>query len=169
MRFHLRSLTLIAALCLAAACASSPQPPPAAASVDAISWPVTRPKGVPRARLELRRVTDDAEASISTQDADGSPLRLAKEPILTSRDLARVEVTLEYDLEHYAVTLFFEPRGARRLAAATRDRLGARLAVMVDGEVLFAPQIQAVLGESAMISSGFDRAAATRLAERLAP
>ncbi len=123
-----------------------------------------------RAKLELRLVTtDDAGPSISARDVDGSPLRLAKTPVLTSRDLARVEVTLEYDLEHYAVTLYFEPRAARRLEAATRDRIGSRLAVLVDGQVLFAPRIQAVLGESAMISNRFDRTAATRLAERLAP
>lgn len=168
---NLRALAAFGLLSVALGCASAPSPaPPEATGIDAIVWQVARPAGVEQASLELRLVTTAEEGeSLSALDVDGSTLQLAASPVVTSRDLARVEVALELDLEHYAVTLHFTAQAAERLAELTRNRLGGRLAVLVDGQVLFAPYIQGVLSDSAMIANRFDRAEATRLAERLAP
>lgn len=173
---RLRELAALGALSAALGCASAPAPAPptpatpGAAAGDAVVWQVARPAGLAQAALELRLVETGGEGeSFSALDVDGSTLQLAITPVVTSRDLARVEVAIELDLEHYAVTLHFTPQAAQRLAELTSHRLGGRLAVLVDGQVLFAPYIQGVLSDSAMIANRFDRAAATRLAERLAP
>jgi hypothetical protein len=180
-----RTLALAAALLLVTACASGDStsrtaatPPQASPEtevapvepVEPVVWPVTRPPGVRQAAFALHQVVASGEAgSLLAFDTDGSSLALAPRAVVRSSDIARVELNLEYDLEHYAVTLYFRPEGAERLAAATRERIGSRVAVLVDGEVLFAPVIQALLTDSAMISNSFDRATATQLAERLAP
>jgi len=169
-RQGLPGLAALAALGATLGCASAPKPAPPPAAANAVVWQVERPRGTPRAELEFRLVTTEADSGrLSVLDVDGSKLWLAAGPVVTARDVVRVEVALELDLEHFAVTLHFAPQAAARLAELTRSRLGERLAVLVDGRLLFAPYIQGLLGDSAMISSGYDRATATRLAERLAP
>jgi hypothetical protein len=177
VRFAAQGLPRLAALAILGAmlgCASAPAPSPppatAEADLDAVVWQVERPAGTPRAELAFFLVTTKADGEgLSAFDVDGSTLHLGRPPIVTSRDVARVEVAIELDLEHFAVTLHFTPEAARRLGEVTRARLGQRLAVLVDGQLLFAPYIQGVLSDSAMISSRYDRATAVALAERLAP
>lgn len=103
---------------------------------------------------------------------EGETVYLAGDVIVTERDVTEAHVTLGPDLVHYAVTLHFSEAAAARLERVTTSadgRFDIRLALVVNGQVLAAPRVMSRLSDSAMLSGQYTRAAATRLAEQLAP
>jgi SecD/SecF fusion protein len=63
------------------------------------------------------------------------------------------------------VTFTFDPAGAARFGDVTRDNVGRRLAIIVDGKVMSAPVIrEPILGGRGQISGGFTRESAQDLA-----
>lgn len=142
---------------------SSPTPEP-------VVWSVQRPASVQRASLEFRVVREQKmEGDLEIAGRDGEPLILSKDAVLTATDVVQVEVALEPDLVHYAVTLHFTPEAAQRFHKVTTDNVGKRLAILVNGQVWEVPFIRFPLDSSVMISSNYSRAAATEMAEQLAP
>ena len=56
---------------------------------------------------------------------------------------------------------------ARRFETATRENLGRRMAILLDGEVISAPVIEGVIADQGVIHGGFDVAAADDLSLKL--
>lgn len=175
MRFctKLKTISFLGLLLLGApALATAPEAP--AATIPAIDEPlflaVQRPAETRRASLEVRLVSAETKRGVQeVAGLDGKPLYLEKESVLRASDVARVEVVPEPDLKHWAVTLHFSAKGAKRLHAATAKNLGRQLAVLVDGKVWFVAVIPFPLDASMMISQGYTRAEAITHAEPLAP
>lgn len=69
--------------------------------------------------------------------------------------------------DEYCVSVRFDSSGMKRLASLTRGNLNNRLAILVDGKVLCAPVLKAVLSRDAIISGKFTREQADKLAEAL--
>ncbi|MEO8670473.1 MAG: hypothetical protein ABI411_04095 [Tahibacter sp.] len=160
------------------ACLVAPQSPAAAtapsgdqpdAAHEPLIWTVQRPAVTPRARLEFHRVVG-AERGDAQEiaDRDGSPLHIDRQLILSESYVTLVQVGIEYDLVHYAVTLTFNAKAARRMADITSER-NVRIAVLIDGRLLYAPIARVPLSSGIMLSYHYDRSEAIALAARLAP
>lgn len=164
------ALLLLAGVAAGAQDAPAPAPTPEPIEVDVL---VRRPEGVDRAKLELRRVVADGkDGARQAVTADGETVYLAGDVILTERDVTEAHVTLEPNLVQYAITLYFSEAAAARLEKATSSSDGTfdmRLAILLNEQVLAAPHVMSRLTDTAMLSGHYTRAAATRLAEQLAP
>jgi hypothetical protein len=135
---------------------------------EPVVWRISRPPSVTRATLEFRAVVDrDEGGPRGVTDGNRKVVHLSREAILTVQDITRVEVSLQPDQEHHAVTLHFTPRAAKRLHDATSpsDR---RIAVLVDGYVwtIVTPVIPL---ESSAMFGNHDFLTARWVAARLAP
>jgi hypothetical protein len=71
---------------------------------------------------------------------------------------------------HPSVDFVLTPAGQARVAAVTRANVGRRMALLVDGKVLWAPRIRAeITGGAGRINGRFTREEADALARTLAP
>jgi len=170
---HFSTSAVLPLLLLACGAAGAQEAPPPAPTPDPVDVLVRRPEGVDRARLELRRVVPEGkDGAHQAVTPEGETIYLASDAIVTERDVTEAHVTLEPNLVQYAVTLHFSQAAATRLEHATSSSdgsFGMRLAILVNGQVLAAPTVMSRLSDSAMFSAHYTRAAATRLAEQLAP
>jgi preprotein translocase subunit SecD len=58
--------------------------------------------------------------------------------------------------------------GAERLRRFSAGHRGRPVAILIDGTVVMAPVVRSAMGDSAVISGGFTREEATRIAEGMA-
>ncbi len=128
------------------------------------------------ARLEFRLVSDDL--NLMEKIRGGAPselyeivphekedLLLEKKPVLTGDAL--VTASTSFDASRFNepfVSLEFNPQGARDFSRITRDNVGKRLAIVLDGKVQSAPVIQERIPSGrAQITGHFNVADATDL------
>ncbi|MFI5912595.1 SecDF P1 head subdomain-containing protein [Dactylosporangium sp. NPDC051541] len=86
---------------------------------------------------------------------------------LTAADLAGAKAAASPATGQWTVTLHFTTAGQQRWTDLTRDTVGRQLAILVDGGVVSAPEIQAVITGDAEISGGFSAGSARSLAANL--
>ena len=66
------------------------------------------------------------------------------------------------------VEITFTDEGSRRLTEMTRQNIGKRLAIIIDGIVISAPKIEAEISEGkALISARFSKAEANAIADKI--
>lgn len=163
-RIDCRVPVLLAAALMSASCGAPGD------ETDLRPWPVTRPANGSRSSFELRLAVESPQPGGLTLTApDGATLYLAADPVVTQSDIERTEVGRSIHPPYYVAYIHFTPTAAARLGAFTREHIGARLAIVVDGKILLAPTIVAEFGPWARIQGTFSREEMTRLAERLAP
>ena len=104
----------------------------------------------------------------ATSPHRGEPIYLAAEPLATSADVVVAE-TIDDSVGQPAVQITFTDDAATRLGKATDEHRGEPLAILVHGKVVTAPIVEERIGNKAMIHGRFDRVAAKRLADMLAP
>jgi preprotein translocase subunit SecD len=124
-----------------------------------------------RKPLELARVVETvpdasaASASPSAPSATGSPLPgpdgemlTLEPPFLTIERLEDAKIHFqEYD-GHWGIELALTDDDARTFGDWTREHVGERAAVVSNGRVIFAPQIQsAIEGGEIVIAAQYDR------------
>lgn len=82
-------------------------------------------------------------------------------PFITGADVAQARVTYDEYANRPEVMVTFTRDGAERFAAATERSLGAKLAILVDGEVRSAPVVNGVIrgGRVTITMGGSDRQA----------
>ncbi len=123
------------------------------------------------AQLEFRMVSDDpikVKDAIAGTAVPGYVLKSVKkegnEPILLEDKVALSGETVsdarvDFDTRGFGVpyiSLSFNNEGANKFAELTKDNVGRRLAIILDGEVLSAPRInEAILGGHAQITGQF--------------
>lgn len=119
------------------------------------------------AKLSFRLVDDSAKEITTSEtidtplvDADylpseesGKLVPIKKQVIVGGETL--VEASMDYDdYNRPEVKFKFNSAGARKFGEATRDNVGKRLAIVLDGKVISAPVIQsAIMGGSGCITS----------------
>ncbi len=136
------------------------------------------------AQLEFRLVDDDPSRLKSALEGNvpqGFVLKYVKEkerePVLLEDQVAlsgeRIsDARVDFDTQGFGqpyISLTLDNQGAAEFANLTRSNVGRRLAILLDGEVLSAPNIkEAILGGSAQISGQFtlDEASLLSLALR---
>jgi preprotein translocase subunit SecD len=135
------------------------------------------------ARLEFRMVTDPgsydpAEAAQGrppvgsevvpyANPAEGGAAYevLSRQVMISGDQLENAQQEFEQQTGAPVVTIRFNGAGASTFARVTRDGVGRRFAMLVDGEVLSAPVInEPILGGTAQISGGFTVESANNLA-----
>lgn len=74
-----------------------------------------------------------------------------------------------FNKDSFDVSLEFDAQAAKQMRSLTRNFLGRRLGVIVNGELVMAPTIRAEIGERAMITGNFTKAEAQALVDSLEP
>ena len=109
-----------------------------------------------KARLQWSLVANaDEKADVIEADdpaAPGGKLRVLKDALLDETGIATAEVT-KVDGKN-AVSVKMTKEGADRLGRATAANVNRRIAVLLDGRVIFAPVIRSRISEAAMITGG---------------
>lgn len=110
--------------------------------------------------------TQEHEGYDLVADERGEPLYLAPQPFLTDEDIWQANV---YSSEKkHLVLLEFTPAGAQALEWVTRRRVGGRLAVFLDDQLIMSPFIRAPLaGGKVYLDGEFTKRRATEIAEAL--
>lgn len=132
------------------------------------------------AKLEFRLVNDnptDVKSALEGKIPTGFLLKTIKkddnEPVLISTKVALSgdtikDARLDYDSQGFNapyVSLAFNGEGSKTFATLTRENINKRLAIVLDGEVISAPNIQtAILGGQAQITGQFTTEEASILA-----
>lgn len=116
-----------------------------------------------------RGVDPDARAGIGnvilpSADEPGIYYTLDAAPVVTGEQL--VTALPEFDQDGKpAVSFRFDAQGAQAFGAYTRDNVGQLFAIVLDGEVISAPQIRsAIMGGTGIISGSMNIEESTRLA-----
>jgi protein-export membrane protein SecD len=95
----------------------------------------------------------------------GPPLVLWEEAEVTGDMVEAASASLNDDGAGFQINFRFDSRGARRFAEYTRDHVGERFAIVLDGEIISAPVIQTPIpGGSGRITGRFTSEEATRIA-----
>jgi preprotein translocase subunit SecD len=94
----------------------------------------------------------------------GAPIAVLRQAILTGADLKTAKQ--DYDQNNQpAVTIGFNSKGARAFAETTQQNVGKPFAIVLDGVVLSAPNInEPILGGTAIINGSFTAQSAQALA-----
>ena len=125
--------------------------------------------------FEIRRVVEEkdlagAEALPFAQARPGaeSSLRVMKESVLDSSDVARAVAQKDPATGDNGVLVTLTEKGKERFAAVTEGSIGKRLAVVVDGKIVVAPMVrQKIGGGSLVINGNLNAKEASELAEKL--
>jgi preprotein translocase subunit SecD len=98
------------------------------------------------------------------RDATGQPVVVQRQAILTGTDLKSARQ--DYDQNGQpAVSISFNPKGARAFAETTQANVNKQFAMILDGQVLSAPVIQVpILDGNAIINGNFTTQSAQALA-----
>ena len=95
-------------------------------------------------------------------------LHVQKKPLLDRSALKSAAVQRNAVTGAPEIAITFTERGAKRFAEVTRDHIGQRLAIVINGEVYSAPKIMAeIAGGKGVISGSFTEQEATELAAKL--
>jgi len=88
---------------------------------------------------------------------------LHPESIITNGDIASARLMAGTGPSDYGVSVEFKKEGAERIQAATADRVGQHVAILIDGQVVAAPVIRTPISDSARVTGKFTRAQAERI------
>lgn len=95
--------------------------------------------------------------------AEGETLVIGRKPVVTGEHL--VDARAAFDDGMPVVSFKFDSFGGKKFGEATQNHVGERLAIVLDNEVISAPNIQtAILGGSGQISGNFTLESAQELA-----
>ena len=123
------------------------------------------------------RLVLDAPSSDSTEmsiiQSTGSPtpkevVYVQNAALLDQTALKSAKVVRD-NLGHPQIAVSFTESGGKRFADVTRENIGKRLALVIDGRVYCAPKIMAEISGGANISGSFSEQEAKELATRLTP
>jgi|CXWL01.1.fsa_nt_gi preprotein translocase subunit SecD len=126
-------------------------------------------------RLELRLVDEEVPSPEDggsggegvTCDERGECFRLAVAPLMTNEDVRSAEVIAD-SFGFPALLVRLTDIAGERMARATGDHLGGRVAILVDGRIVSAPMIQSRISTDLMVNGLESNRGPARLAAVLA-
>jgi len=120
------------------------------------------------ANLTFRFVTLNEEESFGTEKIpfeDGSELIISKRIILSGDNLVDAQPRMDNQSNQTVVSFSLDRVGAKKFARATSSGVGKKLAIILDGKVISAPNIvEPILGGAGQITGDFTFQSATDLA-----
>lgn len=116
-------------------------------------------------RFEIRLAEDQPIPGLVVAQVGTSKtlIYLHPEIVVNNDDVAQSWIS--QDGPGFSVAVQFVPSGAERMRQATASHVGRPLAVLIDGAVVMAPTVRAPVGELGMITGGFTRAQADKIAD----
>lgn len=127
--------------------------------------------GRPRISVQFFLVLETVGADIVERkvESTGEVLLLEKKPDLTERDIAWARMETVRGTGRPSVLIHLTPLGRDKLDMLTRQNIGKRLAIVVDGRILSTPLIRGTISDGRASIQGFKSAAeAQRVADALA-
>ena len=118
--------------------------------------------------LELRLAEDEPADQLTEATIGGSDDTVFLHPtvIASSDDIASAAVVSDHDGQP-TISVNFNEDGAEKIAKATSENRGKRIAIVVDQNVLSAPKIFATISNRAQITGNFTIQEAVRIANSL--
>ena len=83
----------------------------------------------------------------------GTPIWVAPDSRLTAADIARAEARLLPNGDA-AVAIVMTDEGARKMAALSAEQADKQIALMLDGQVIWAPVVRSAIGKEAVLTGG---------------
>ncbi len=125
------------------------------------------------AKLEFRLVDQNVDATtgkapvgsmILPMDDGSGMIAVKRAGVITGDTLTAAQQTFDQN-NQAVVSITFDSEGGRRFARLTQENVGKPFAIILDGKVISAPNIEEpILGGSSQISGGFTVESATQLA-----
>ncbi len=118
------------------------------------------------AQLNFRLVSDNSEFGIEELlSEDGEKLNISRRIILSGENLIDAQPSIQNQNNEPTVSFTLDRLGAQKFGRATTDNVGKRLAIVLDGEIVSAPNInEPITSGNGMISGNFTFQEATDLA-----
>jgi protein-export membrane protein SecD len=118
------------------------------------------------AKLNFRLVADNNEFGIDELISEnGEKLSISKRIIMSGENLVDAQPSIQNQNNEPTVSFTLDRLGAQKFGRATTDNVGKRLAIVLDGEIVSAPNInEPITSGNGMISGNFTFQEATDLA-----
>ena len=118
------------------------------------------------AQLNFRLVSDNNEFGTDELISEtGEKLNISKRIIMSGENLIDAQPSIQNQKNEPSVSFSLDRLGAQKFGRATTDNVGKRLAIILDGEVVSAPNInEPITSGNGMISGNFTFQEATDLA-----
>jgi len=117
------------------------------------------------AQLNFRLVTDNNEFGTDELiSEDGEKINVSKRIIMSGENLIDAQPSIQNQNNEPVVSFTLDRLGAQKFGRATTDNVGRRLAIVLDGEIVSAPNInEPITSGNGMISGNFTFQEATDL------
>jgi preprotein translocase subunit SecD len=121
-------------------------------------------------RFEMRLAEDQAAPGLREARIAGSDrvVYLHDGVIVDNDDVATARVVRGDEPSRFNVQIEFTAGGAEKMRRATEGQVGARIAILLDDEVVMAPTVRAEVDSIALLSGRYSQAEAKRLAAGIA-
>ena len=118
------------------------------------------------AQLNFRLVSDNAEfGSDELISENGETLNVSKRIVMSGENLIDAQPSIQNQQNEPAVSFSLDRLGAQKFGRTTTDNVGKRLAIVLDGKIISAPNInEPITSGNGMISGNFTFQEATDLA-----
>ncbi len=118
------------------------------------------------AQLNFRLVKDNSEFGIDELISEtGNILKVSKRIIMSGDNLVDAQPSIQNQQNEPAVSFSLDRLGAQKFGRATTDNVGKRLAIVLDGKIISAPNInEPITSGNGIISGNFTFQEATDLA-----
>jgi preprotein translocase subunit SecD len=118
----------------------------------------------PKVKVEIRKAETRKADGLTAATVAGTTTKvyLHKTAELTAADIAGATLSLDGD-KNPRIELTLTRAGGRKMADLSKDRANKPLAILVDGTVIAAPVVKAVVTDRVMVTGKFSREEAEKL------
>ncbi len=118
------------------------------------------------AKLNFRLVSENSEFGVDEMISDtGETLKISKRIVMSGENLVDAQPSIQNQQNEPTVSFTLDRLGAQKFGRTTTDNVGKRLAIVLDGKIISAPNInEPITSGNGMISGNFTFQEATDLA-----
>ncbi len=118
------------------------------------------------AQLNFRLVTENSEFGVDELFSElGEKIKISKRIVMSGDNLIDAQPSIQNQQNEPTVSFTLDRLGAQKFGRATTDNVGKRLAIVLDGKIISAPNInEPITSGNGMISGNFTFQEATDLA-----
>jgi protein-export membrane protein SecD len=118
------------------------------------------------AKLNFRMVSENSEFGVDKLISEiGEPLKISKRIVMSGENLIDAQPSIQNQQNEPTVSFTLDRIGSQKFGRATTDNVGKRLAIVLDGKIISAPNInEPITSGKGVISGNFTFQEATDLA-----
>ena len=118
------------------------------------------------AKLNFRMVSENSEFGVDELISEiGEPLKISKRIVMSGENLIDAQPSIQNQQNEPTVSFTLDRIGSQKFGRATTDNVGKRLAIVLDGKIISAPNInEPITSGKGVISGSFTFQEATDLA-----